>query len=1158
MCCCVCSVVSASGQDLLSNKRVKVFRITADTLKIDSLSLVPGSLVLKNPFGNVIASSNYLVLYEKALLVFNAAFLSDSGSRMQSITAKYRVFPLLFSKNYFHKSNRVFLPDESGKINPFLYTGVDQKNLGFWGNDGLSKNGSIARGIAFGNNQDVVLNSNLNLQLSGRLTDKISLLAAISDDNIPIQAEGNTQQLQEFDRVYVQFNDDKSKLIAGDFQLLRPNSYFMNYFKKAQGASFSSTFPAQETGVFKEGEISVSLSAAVSKGKFSRNVIVGLEGNQGPYRLKGAENESFIIVLSGSEKIYIDGQLIERGQDKDYVIDYNTAEVTFTANKLITKDKRITAEFQYSDKNYARSLFAFGNTYKNKRFNIRLNLYSEQDNKKKPLLQELKSNEKTILSQIGDSLLNAVVPSIDTSGYLPNTILYASIDSLGFSNVFVYSTDSAKAKYRLTFSNVGAGNGDYVPVNTSANGRVYQWVAPLNGIKQGSYAPVVLLISPKKKQMLSLGADCIISKNLSAGIELGYSSFDKNTFSGFDKKDNDGLSLLFKIQNKNALKKQTNDTLFFTSSASIEMVSKYFSPIERFRAVEFDREWNRTTGAIVDNQSIVGAKLGLEKKSLGFLNYQFSSFTEKLSYKGNQQAVSADLHKNKFRILANASYLSSISNSVNSAYLKYKSVASREIKSITVGAGVEQEESKFNNLSKDSLYNNSFRFLEWRAFVKSADTSKNNFSLNYINRTDWLSNAQSFEKVSLGQSLAAYLTLAKNEKSVLKITGTYRKLSLTESSLLSRQPDNSVVTRVEYDLSLLRGVIKSSTFYEVGSGLEIKKEFTFLRVQPGQGLYQWIDANNDSIQDIDEFVVAVFQDKAEYLKVFNPTNEFVKTFNNQFNEILTLSPALAWGNKKGFKKLVGLFSNQTAYRIDKKTNNNDASVFLNPFLNQAADPQIVTLNSSIRNTFFFNRYNSVYGADYSYQKNQNKSLLVNGAEFRTNDFHLLKIRWNLSRKWLLSNESESGVKSNVSEFFKSRNFKVVYLKTEPKITFQPSVAFRVALSYMYSEKNNRVSGEDSLAAKSQKIGIEAKYNQAQKGMLSLKFAGVFIQYNGIENSYLGYEMLEGLLPGKNFTWNLGYQRTLANNIQLNISYDGRKSGSGKVIHIGSLQVRAYF
>jgi hypothetical protein len=36
------------------------------------------------------------------------------------------------------------------------------------------------------------------------------------------------------------------------------------------------------------------------------------------------------------------------------------------------------------------------------------------------------------------------------------------------------------------------------------------------------------------------------------------------------------------------------------------------------------------------------------------------------------------------------------------------------------------------------------------------------------------------------------------------------------------------------------------------------------------------------------------------------------------------------------------------------------------------------------------------------------------------------------------------------------------------------------------------------------------------------------------------------------------QRTLGNNLQLNLSYNGRKSEAIKAVHTGNVQVRAFF
>ena len=44
---------------------------------------------------------------------------------------------------------------------------------------------------------------------------------------------------------------------------------------------------------------------------------------------------------------------MERGADRDYVIDYNLGEIRFMPRRIISKDLRVVVEFEYSDKNFA-------------------------------------------------------------------------------------------------------------------------------------------------------------------------------------------------------------------------------------------------------------------------------------------------------------------------------------------------------------------------------------------------------------------------------------------------------------------------------------------------------------------------------------------------------------------------------------------------------------------------------------------------------------------------------------------------------------------------------------------------------------------------------------------------------------------------------------
>ena len=53
-------------------------------------------------------------------------------------------------------------------------------------------------------------------------------------------------------------------------------------------------------------------------------------------------------------------------------------------------------------------------------------------------------------------------------------------------------------------------------------------------------------------------------------------------------------------------------------------------------------------------------------------------------------------------------------------------------------------------------------------------------------------------------------------------------------------------------------------------------------------------------------------------------------------------------------------------------------------------------------------------------------------------------------------------------------------------------------------------------------------------------------------------MLNGLLPGSNYIWNVTLTKRLLNNLELNVQYDGRKPGSSRTVHVGRAGVTALF
>jgi hypothetical protein len=388
----------------------------------------------------------------------------------------------------------------------------------------------------------------------------------------------------------------------------------------------------------------------------------------------------------------------------------------------------------------------------------------------------------------------------------------------------------------------------------------------------------------------------------------------------------------------------------------------------------------------------------------------------------------------------------------------------------------------------------------------------------------------------------------------LNLIINYRELKIQNKNLINQTPENTLLGRLDFDQSFWKNTLSINTFYEVGSGLELKREFLYVKVADGQGIYAWIDYDGDGEKDLNEFEIAQFVDQASYIRVFTPSNEYVKTFSNEFNQGFFIKPEKIWSSKTGLLRALSYFSNQARVRINRKTNNFQSNEVFNPFYGQVRDTTLLSSSSTIRNTFYFNRTGSVFGLDWTYQNTQVKTILATGFDSRAQAYHEGNFRWNIKRKYSIEATGQIGTKLANADYTTGRNFDIRYHMIKPSFIIQPSTSFRLSLNTRYSEKRNS-GGETSFVGET---GFQVKYNQVSKGSFQAGMAYIAINYNGNENSALGFEMLESLKPGDNYTWNAGYQRSVSKNLQISIQYTGRKSETNKAIHSGGMEVRAFF
>ena len=318
----------------------------------------------------------------------------------------------------------------------------------------LNSKGSIIRGITFGNNQGSSVQSTMDLQISGKISKDVSVLASISDHNLPIQADGYTQTLEEFDKIYMQLNIKKNSILrAGHLDLTDDKTYFGRFQRRSMGLELQTLFG-------KENKTYFDISAGIARSEFHRVRFQGVEGNQGPYRLSGKNGEQFITIISGSEQVFIDGILMKRGENQDYIINYNTGEVTFTSFRPIYKQNFITISYNYTNRNYSRFMVTGSVQHETEKLKTGISWFIESDNKNAPISLNLSKEDEQILAGAGNNPDLMFAPSGTETEYDVNKILYRLVENAN-GNFYEFSTDKNETLYQVSFTYFGDGKGDY-------------------------------------------------------------------------------------------------------------------------------------------------------------------------------------------------------------------------------------------------------------------------------------------------------------------------------------------------------------------------------------------------------------------------------------------------------------------------------------------------------------------------------------------------------------------------------------------------------------------------------------------------------------------------------------------------------------------------
>jgi hypothetical protein len=1122
----LCLSFSSFAQNSIK-KSLKV----SDTIVIDTVSISPFDF--KVEANNIILDTTYYsVSYSKAHL-YPKPKLKDSFPEVEVF---YYPLPKFLTQTYSLYDKRLIVKENTNRDSYFDLIKTEQSKITspF---QGLNTTGNISRAVVVGNNQNTVTQSELDLQISGKISPQVTLRASIQDANVPTQTNGFSQRLDEFDQIFIELEGPNWGIRAGDIDLVEQESFFGAFTKRVQGLRVAAGFGEDNQST------NVSVAGALVRGVFARTELAAQEGNQGPYKINGPNGELFVLIVSGSEAVFVNGRRLQRGENFDYVINYNAGELIFNPTFPITSEMRIVVEYQYTEQNFTRVVAHAKAAHEAEKWTMNGMYYVESDLKNQPLQQNLSQEQVEALAEAGDNQDLMFIPSAVETEFSENRVQYTKqvIDGI---EAFVLSNNPEDTLFNVIFTEVGPNQGNYILANDNAVTNVYQFVSPVNGEPQGNFEPIRQLIAPQNLEVASVNGFYNPSEKTRVKYELALSQNDKNLFSQIDDADNSGLAGRFNLQ-QNVLK--TKDTLLLDVGVDVNYIDKNFTPIQRLFNVEFRRDWNIDNA--IGNQILTDVFTTLNWKNRLNSTYRFQQLDFSENFNGNKHVLQSNLDLESIKFQLNTSILNSDSEQFSTDFFRLNAQSTYSLKKYWIGAKIDLEDVQERNKIENALTAKSQRFLDYEGFVGVGDSTQVNVQVGYRHRVSDSLIEGNLTRSSVSNDIYLKSTLIKNKASQLNIFTNYRNIKFDRPGVEDRDIVNA---RIQYNQNLFNQKITFRTTYETNSGTVARQDFTFVQVEPGQGQFTWVDYNSNGLQELDEFEVAQFQDQAEYVRVLLPNQVFIGVNQNRFSNQMNIN-LRSWDKEKGLKKIFSHFFNQTAFTLDRQLARDDNKIQINPF--SAGDSEELALVSNFRNTLFFNRGKQKFTNSYTFISNTNKSLLSTGLQDNILQSHQWDVVHKFGESWLLNTNLSHTINESISENFDNRNFELSGDEAKLKLSYLLSNEQRFDAFVEYKTQEN-ITGTEALTQ--QTTGVSFTFINGSKYNINGDLSYIKNDFEGDSFSPVAFTMLEGLQPNDNFTWNLFLQRKITSFLDLNLNYSGRNSSGSRTVHTGSVQLRAYF
>jgi len=1048
--------------------------------------------------------------YEKRELIFSRPPEQDT-----TIEIYIKILDVKLPKSYMHRKQRK--PQETDTV--FQISPQEESALSIMGKretySDIIKGGNLTRGFSFGTGKGLLLNSGLRMQLSGQLSEELEINASLTDQNTPLQPEGNTQTLQEIDKVFVQIKGRNLQSNFGDYRLEFTESLLGRYSRKLQGVMLR--------GDVKNNNILVSTS--ISEGDYHRNYFMGQEGNQGSYQLMGKNGEKDIIVLAGTEKVWVDGMEMKRGEDHDYIIEYALGQITFTRRRLITSYSRIEVDFQYTRGRFKRNLYAVQASGNIKGNNVRYyaSFIRESDNKSSPMGESLSDEERRKLEKIGDDFSAAVKEGAEFVGEGNGN--YIVKDTLG-TQVYYYAGND-NGSYNVKFSDVGEGKGNYLQESFG----VYRWV----GEGKGRYLPVDLLPMAQSHNLWDFKLEYNNEQNFVIDGEIALSNLDLNRFSAVDDGDNLGRGINFNVNlNEQEVSLSGVDLGTISINSAYRNLNNNFKEIDRIREVEFNRKWYVNTDTLKgeDLFELTAAYEPVEDVNLRFeggkISYGASSSSVR---KGFDFAITREKIPD---IRYRGEYIDSKTLFSNKWGRQRGNIIYREGK-IQPFLNFEYENKK-ETVQTDSL--TGYKFLDVGTGINFIHSKNLEFKSIYNIRKD-----QSYTGIILepfSKANTQTYSFAYRKGSSLTATGNL----VLRNRKYEGKRDDSDTKLADFKIIFLpfRSGMRGLLNYQISQKKVPQKERKYFRVEEGRGNYIYDEERNEYIPD----------ENGDLILRILPTDSFYSAKEIKIGSSVKMEGRKIFrrdSDSKIYRILRGI-RNETVFRNEREIADKPSESFSDGtdiysrfyFLDDLVlfedsrdlYMRLRFLNSRTVNNQYYGRNEKINNNEYSFRLRKK----ISGNT---------DVQFDIVRR--------ENKKDYVTAKSYTKDIKITRFET--LMTIRPEYSYQFSMNFILSrEKDVSEQTAPKLTYLSVQPGIRFLLKNKGRFLGELAWSYVDVEPKKI---LLPYEMADGNREGSNYKGKISFEYRLSNFISANFFYTAKKDAYyKKIYHNLRGELKAYF